>query len=310
MNIINDSNFSLLGNLTGDIEGNLLFTELMPINIVIDSNNKINSITITTDTNNKLTPSPMIQTFFDNLKSYYNQNGITIINFDIELFNNFIMPYITKLNNYNNNIINTHNTSITSILNSINSSSLLSYIGIILVNNNTNSKFQIIIPNILFTSNNTQLIDYILDNLKIFIPEIEIFKNIYKKYLSLMIMKNPSCTFANYIALIIRLLIISYIMQYIITINTYDDNMISIIIDLFINLLIDINNNNYIYYDPKVMNFLTYSPDMCNTSTHSMPCNIDNIPKDNSSDNNILLISLIVIIVLLIIYIIFMRLTR
>ena len=41
MNIINDLNFSLLENLTGDIEGNLLFTELMPINIVIDSNNKM-----------------------------------------------------------------------------------------------------------------------------------------------------------------------------------------------------------------------------------------------------------------------------
>jgi hypothetical protein len=252
----------------------------LPVTIVLN-NNSVQSINIASPqidaSVNQKNLVTQFQTFFTDLLPLYNSNGITTITIDINALNTFLMTYINLLNNVDNTISTQHQTLFNNLITNISKASLFTYTGIILVNT-TNSQVQMIIPNILFTSNNTKLIDYILKyvNNSMNPPSsasnngFDIFLTSYKSFITQIVITNPTCAFANYLGLIIRIMIVSYIMQYIYKIKSSDptiiNNISSIVIKLFNNLVFNINYTSNIFYDPNLMNFITFNPSMCESN--------------------------------------------
>lgn len=284
-----------------------LLNFLEPVNIVLN-NNSVQTINIASSPDN-IGVQQQYQTFFNGLIPLYNSNGITIITIDINMLNTFLMPFINLLNECDNTILNQHNVLFQNLITNITKTSLFSYTGIILVNS-TNSKVEMIIPNILFTKNNTQLIDYIinyvytsmnselssidtpnkpllsLDKATIDKTELNTYLTSYKSFINQIVIANPTCGFANFFGLLVRIILISYIMQYIYIIQSTNptdpkiiNNIPSIVIKLFNNLIFNINYKSNILYDPNLMNFMNFNPSMCesNESNKSDEYNISTI---------------------------------
>ena len=259
----------------------------IPINIIKDSNNNITSIT---------GGSPGMSNFYTNLIPYYNKNSITTLKIDINLLEDFIMPNILKLQSMKTDIINIHNNNIQYLKSNISMFSMLSMYGIILVQNNTNNNIiEIIIPNILFTSENITFINYLVNNGQTTIIDMTAYKSLLEK----LAKNNSKCTFVNHIGFLVRFLLFGYIIFLSTLLPNPNSNFL---FDLITNFIFDIEYNNYVFYDPTKMNFITFSSPMCDTNNN--PTDSNNKP----TDSNMLLLLTIIISCLIILLIVYFRL--